>query len=745
MKTKIPFSRRCLLLCALVLAASSAIAWKLVALQIVDSENHSRIAAEELIDQETLPAQRGIIMDRNEEMLTNNIQNAELIADRFHLREVTVVVDGLAHHMASQDERWKDCTDDKSRRGLVREYRGKLLENALRRTTAAPKDIRQMATDKKDAKSNRLRNYDPEVCRYYFELHDRLVATILHNFLSDQQVEIESEPQTAKNGKKTATAEKKYRPLTVEDIIRKIDQPDVAEHNAQAEKNGGEMRKYSNRIVLATNLSFDKADRIREALKAARVRGIKIESSLRRNYVMPGLLCHVLGYVNHENVGMFGIEQAYNGFLTGTNGIREYRHNARGQVLPHEDDRFMAPKHGLNLKLTIDMRIQAVVEQELDAGMRHFRASRGCMVVVDPKTGDILALVNRPAFNLNTKETITHNGVMPRGSVRNSQGKIETGDYNFAIQALYEPGSTFKVVAVTAAVNEKLLSIHSGVNCSPFSAGSGSKPINDGPRDYGVLPAWGVLAKSSNPGAARIAMKAKWNRYKEYMEKFGLYRKPVDIELGDPKATLVTDGTNNVNFSRIAYGYSVSVSPLHMAMVYATIANDGVRMKPRLVDRIIADDGSVYRECPPKVDNRVMSSKTAADLRFALETVTRGAKENGQTVRTGTATRAAIPGFRIGGKTGTAKKTKENGGYYDNLYTVSFAGVLPIDDPKVVIMTVIDEPHPTDCNPGGGTVAAPIFRAAAERIIQILNLQPSDPEAYEKYMAEKAGNTTETP
>ena len=170
-----------------------------------------------------------------------------------------------------------------------------------------------------------------------------------------------------------------------------------------------------------------------------------------------------------------------------------------------------------------------------------------------------------------------------------------------------------------------------------------------------------------------------------------------------------------------------------MAMVYATIANDGVRMKPRLIDKIIAPDGSIYDECAPQEICRVMKSSTARDLRFALESVTQRKGECGR----GTATAAAIPGFRIGGKTGTAKKVKAGGGYTENLYTVSFAGVLPIDDPKLVVMTVIDEPHPTDCNPGGGTVAAPIFRAAAERFINVLNLTPSDPEAYEKYLASK--------
>ena len=458
-----------------------------------------------------------------------------------------------------------------------------------------------------------------------------------------------------------------------------------------------------------------------------------MQNELRRSYVMPEMLSHVVGYVDSENNGAGGVEAVFNSYLSGTDGHREYRHNARGQILPNEDDRYLPPKHGLNLRLTIDMRLQTICEQELDKGMKHFHARRGCMIVVDPKTGDILAMVSRPAINLNTKELITHEGTFERGTIKDDKGAPVTGDFNFACQARYEPGSTFKVVAASTAVDNKIMGINTVVSSSPFSVGGGSKPINDGRFHYGPLTVGQMLKKSSNPAAARVALACKWPLYKEYVERFGL-TKSSGIDLPSGGACLLANGNHIVNFSRIAYGYSVSVSPLHMAMVYATIANDGVRMKPRLIDSIISADGTVYDACKPQEVCRVMSESTARALRGALETVT---EKKGPAGR-GTATQAAIPGFRIGGKTGTAKKVSSSGKYFDNLYIVSFAGVLPIDNPRLVVMTVIDEPHPRDCNAGGGTVAAPIFRAAAERFINVLNLQPSDPAAYEKYLAEKA-------
>ena len=735
MKTKIPFTTRCLFLVMVIFFISFCISWKLIQLHVVESDERSRIAADAMIERDIIPAQRGLIMDRNEEVLTNNISSATVKANRYHLRELNVVVDGLAYNLASHDPEW-DAADEKNRGRLYSKYRNKLLDNAVRDLSPEEKAELRRLHKADDPETLRRLSYDPAILEQYYAAHDRLVADILYPYLS--RSEADTDDSDDKDGNEQADGSSAggsgsggtHSYLTREDIIERIAQRETEQYNAEARAKGEPVKRLRYDIILARNLNPETAEQLRRALKQAHVRGIVIESELRRSYIMPEMLCHVLGYVNHENHGCSGVEATKDSYLTGVNGFCEYRHNPRGQVLPNEDDRYMPPKHGLNLRLTIDMRLQTILEQELDKGLRHFRAVGGCMIAVDPHTGDILAMVSRPAFDLNTKQVITHEGKFDRGTLKDKQGHIVTGDFNYACQARYEPGSTFKVITVGAALDQGVMGIHSTVNCNPFSVGHGSSVIHD-VRNYGMRQVWEVLKKSSNPGAAQIALSVRWPRYKPYLEAFGL-TKPARIDLPSGGACLVADGNNIVNFSRIAYGYSVSVSPLHMAMVYATIANGGVRMKPRLIDKIIAADGSIYDDCPPVVEQRVIKEKVAKDLLMALESVTE--KKAGDN---GTATRAAIPGFRIGGKTGTAKKVKPRGGYYEGLYTVSFAGILPVDNPRVVIMTVIDEPHPTDCNPGGGTVAAPIFRAAAERIINVLNIEPSDPAAYEKYLAEK--------
>lgn len=730
MKTKIPFTTRCLFLVMVIFFISFCISWKLIQLHVVESDERSRIAADEMIERDIIPAQRGLIMDRNEEILTSNISSATVKANRYHLRELNVVVDGLAYNLASHDPEW-DAADEKNRGRLYSKYRNKLLDNAVRDLSPEEKAELRRLHKADDPETLRRLSYDPAILEQYYAAHDRLVADILYPYLS--RSEADTDGSDDKNVGKQAdggSASGTQHYLTREDIIERIAQRETEQYNAEARAKGEPVKRLRYDIVLARNLNPETAEQLRRALKQAHVRGIVIESELRRSYIMPEMLCHVLGYVNHENHGCSGVEATKDSYLTGVNGFCEYRHNPRGQVLPNEDDRYMPPKHGLNIRLTIDMRLQTILEQELDKGLRHFRAVGGCMIAVDPRTGDILAMVSRPAFDLNTKQVITHEGKFDRGSLKDKQGNIITGDFNYACQARYEPGSTFKVITVSAALDQGVMGIRSTVNCNPFSVGHDSGVIHD-VRNYGMRQVWEVLKKSSNPGAAQIALSVRWLRYEPYLKAFGL-TEPARIDLPNGGSCRVADGSNIVNFSRISYGYSVNVSPLHMAMVYAAIANGGVRMKPRLIDKIIAADGSIYDECPPVIEQRVVKEKVAKDLLMALESVTE--KKAGDN---GTATRAAIPGFRIGGKTGTAKKVKPRGGYYEGLYTVSFAGILPVDNPRIVIMTVIDEPHPTDCNPGGGTVAAPIFRAAAERIINVLNIEPSDPAAYEKYLEEK--------
>ena len=294
---------------------------------------------------------------------------------------------------------------------------------------------------------------------------------------------------------------------------------------------------------------------------------------------------------------------------------------------------------------------------------------------------------------------------------------------------------TFKIVSVTSAVDSGKATFDTMINCTPYPV-PGSRPVTDAPRSYGGLTVAGVLKKSSNPGAFRIALKSGWPTYKKYFDLYGFSSK-TGIDLPGETNSQCQDGSNFVNFSRISFGYSLMVSPLQVAMAYAAIANDGVRMRPRLVDGIYVDDRN-FQPSPPVEVCRVMSVKTARDLRNALFHVTD---------LDGTAKRARIEGYNVGGKTGTAHKVKPTGGYFENRYTVSFVGMLPVEDPAFVCLVVIDDPTSKHCHPGGGSVCAPVFQKLATRLAAAMNIPKNSPsaEANKKASRAQASSTPSKP
>ncbi len=678
------FANRCLHLCVGIGLLAICVSWRLVKLQIVDEDMNAERAEQSMTCYDTIPAQRGIIMDRNEEILTNNILSINLVADRYHLRDPQMVLWGLANNIASHDYPEWSSLNAEQRTALVRRIRQALLRQAEKKRTPQPREspfiwqalFRQAEKKGTDNEASRgkkgvagaremLRNsYDEAVCEKYFSAHDKLVAEWLSPCLQMEEQE----------------------------IVDKIRQD-------------GREKKIQ-KIILARNLTEEKADEIMRMLNAARIRGFSCESSLKRSYAAPGSLCHVLGFVDFENEGVSGIEASFNGWLKGQNGSREYRRDAQGLILPSENDRFKEPIHGQNIRLTIDMRLQTIAEQELEKGIAQYRAPRGAVIIVEPKTGDILAMASYPSFNLNTKEN------------------QEKASLNFAVQGVYEPGSIFKVIATTAAIDSGKMKFTDSVTCDNVFVPGRAKPITcAGNAHHGTLNPSSVLKHSCNRGTCKVAFKVGWPTYKEYLERYGLTRK-TGICLPTEGRVTMQNGGNLANFAPMSFGYCITVTPLHMAMVYASIANKGVRMQPRLIDKIISADGSIVDECPPQEAARVMKESTARGLREALHSVT---------ATGGTGRRAAVPGYETGGKTGTSYKLNEGGGgYASNRYTVSFAGMVPIEDPAFVCLVVIDDPHPTDVKPGGGTVGAPIFRAVAQRVLNTLDIAPSDPAAAEK-------------
>lgn len=461
-------------------------------------------------------------------------------------------------------------------------------------------------------------------------------------------------------------------------------------------------------VPIAKDLPDDVAENLRKEIEGRRIQGFEFENSIKRWYSAPNLATHLVGFTGevekkdeegkpHTQVlGLFGIESTMESFLAGRDGSREHCRDARGLVVPGNAGSLTPPRAGLNVKLTIDMGIQSIVEEELDAGLTHFQSQRGAVVLMDPKTGEVLAMASRPHFDLNLKQDISENG------------------YNYAIQAIYEPGSTIKIVATAGALNEGLVTPQKSINChNGLYQGKGYVVRDDHPA--GALTFEGVLQKSNNIGTFSIGRQLGAKRFYEYLQSFGFGRKTGILLSGESAGTARNTG-NEVDFSRACYGYASNVTPLQLACAYSVIAGDGNLRKPHIVRSLIANDGTVVEDYPPEVVRQVLKPKTASEMRSALEKVVTG----------GTATRAAVPGFLVAGKTGTVQKHNPKGGYFTDRMITSFAGMMPAQDPAFVCIVVIDDPRIPGLKHQGGLIAAPIFSKIGKRVASHMNLQPTE-------------------
>jgi cell division protein FtsI/penicillin-binding protein 2 len=460
----------------------------------------------------------------------------------------------------------------------------------------------------------------------------------------------------------------------------------------------------SKEFPIVKDLPEDVADPLLEAIEKNWIQGFVARKSTKRWYLAEDMATHLTGFTGAIKespgvVGRCGVEAAMEEFLAGRDGRREHRRNSAGLVVPGNSSSLLPPRSGLNVQLTLDMGLQAIVEEEIDAAIEEYKADRAAVVLMDPKTGEVLAMASRPHFNLNRRKDALVHG------------------FNYAIQATYEPGSTMKVVAAAAALNEGLVNPLTSVFCHNGYYQQGVVRVRDDyPASY--LTVQGILQKSNNIGTFKLAQQLGMRRFYDYVENWG-FGKRTGIQLSSEATGLVRNTGNVVDFSVASYGYALSVTPLQMATAYSVIANGGKLMRPRIVKAIVANDGTVAEQFEPEIVREVLKPKVAEQMREALQKVT----ETG-----GTATRAAVDGFAVAGKTGTAKKAHENArGYHPTHRVVSFAGMMPAADPAFVCVVVIDTPRTTVLKHSGGLMAAPVFKKIATRVAARMNLQPTAP------------------
>ncbi len=469
--------------------------------------------------------------------------------------------------------------------------------------------------------------------------------------------------------------------------------------NEIAEKIGSH-RPY---IVLKREVPEADACALETALKSAKLRGIHCERGTVRVYPNGPMLCHVIGFTDFHQHGIQGVEASMEQYLRGEDGYRYIEHDAQGREIVLYRGLEHEPRNGYQVHLTIDLHLQTIVENELDEAMREYTPEKATIILMRPQTGEILALANRPNFDLNL-----------RAEAKPEQMK------NRAIIDMMEPGSTFKIVTAAAALNESKVRLDTMIFCENGVWNIGGRPLHDhGHKGYGDLSVQDILVHSSNIGAAKMACMLGEMKFYEYIRRFG-FGDRTGIELPGEIRGMVHPprSWSKISITRIPMGQEVGVTPLQMIVAMATIANGGKLVQPRIVKSIVDDQGHAISTLKPIVVRQVVSPQVASEVAYALR---------GVVSKHGTAAEAAVPGYTVSGKTGTAQKAAPGGGYEKDKYIVSFSGFLPSENPAFVGLVVLDDAHTKDPHLNyGGTVAGPIFSRVAEQAARYLDLEPHE-------------------
>lgn len=414
----------------------------------------------------------------------------------------------------------------------------------------------------------------------------------------------------------------------------------------------------------------------------------------KRFYPHEELGSQILGFVNIDGKGIEGIELAFDKYLRGESGYRVTTRDALGRDISALDKKTTAPVNGASLILTIDHYIQYLTEKALDEAYKKWKAKGAVAIVMDPMTGEILAMTSRPTYN--PQEV----GKYPAAARRNR-----------AITDFYEPGSVFKMVTASAALNEKTMKRSDTIFCENGEWFLGRHTLHD-VHGYGDLDFDHVFIKSSNIGTVKIARKLGEKKLYDYIKKFG-YAASTGIELpGEVTGYLrpVNKWSKN-SINAIPMGQEIAVTPLQVLRSFAAVANGGRLVKPYIISEVKDTHDVTLKKFKPIISEPIIKEDTAGQVAEILEMV----------VDEGTGKRARIPGIRVAGKTGTSQKVDPKGGYSHSNFMATFVGFAPVDNPRLAMIVVLDDPKPLYY---GGTVAAPVFKDVIEKSLLYMGVVP---------------------
>jgi len=463
-------------------------------------------------------------------------------------------------------------------------------------------------------------------------------------------------------------------------------------------------------VLLKKKVEKEDVDRIRD------IEGIYPVDDSKRYYPNRNFASHILGFTGTDNQGLDGVEALFDRYLYGLPGRNIAETDAAGRRIPFGFDTQYSPQDGYHLVLTIDEVIQHFAEKAIDEAVINNKAKRGAAIVMDPKTGDILSLVVKPDYDPNTpfdpineQEQELWEGLSAE-ELRDERLKMWR---NYAVSDIYEPGSTFKIITTAAGLEEGVVRPDSTFYCKgSIMVGGRNLKCWRSYNPHGHQTFVEAAQNSCNPVFIEVAQRLGKEKFLEYIEAFG-FGEPTGVDLPGEAYGLVMNPSvaGPVELANMGFGQGVAVTPIQLAAAASAIANEGMLMEPKIALALKDQEGNTIHEFEPKLRRQVISPQTARTEMQILETV----------VSEGTGSNAYVPGFRVAGKTGTAQKVVD-GRYVQGKYVASFLGIAPADDPRVVVLVVIDEPDPA--NYYGGQIAAPVVGNILSDTLRYLKVQP---------------------
>lgn len=464
-----------------------------------------------------------------------------------------------------------------------------------------------------------------------------------------------------------------------------------------------------------------------DKLRSLKIKGIEVVDDNKRYYPMDNFASHILGFTDIDNYGLYGIEKIYDEELTGTNGKWIKMVDGKQKQLPYESEGFFEPKPGNNILLTIDETIQHLAEKAALEALVKNKAKNVSVIVMDPNNGELLAMATKPDYNPNNRNTLLFNPDeewKPLDENERKEYKDLPWDQksqllyeswrNFSINDNYEPGSTFKIITAAAGLEEKVVTQESKFHCDGYVTQIKGAKIKCWRyyNPHGSQNFTEGVQNSCNEVFVSVGLKLGEAKMHEYVEKFGFGEK-TGIELTGETSGIVRPlkSMKKVNLATISFGQGISVTPIQMVSAISAVANGGNLMQPNIVKSITDNEGNLIKEKKEKIVRRVISNETSKELLEILESV----------VSKGSGSKAYKPGYKIGGKTGTAQKVID-GKYANGKYIASFAGIAPVDNPKAVALVVIDEPSAGVYY--GGQIAAPVAGNILKETLDYLDYEP---------------------